>query len=802
MKKTLILLLLAAAQLIGAGLPTPEAYFGHRMGADRKLVSWDGVVSYFEKLEAGSDKIRVDTVGRSTGDLPFIAAIISAPETLGDLDRYRRIQERLADPRTTSPAEAEGLVAEGKSVVMITCSIHSTEVASTHTAIEFAHRLLTGDTPKIRAILENTIFILVPSLNPDGVEIVREWYEETLGTEFEGTSPPELYQKYLGHDNNRDWYIFSQQETRVAISQLHNVWHPQIVYDVHQQGVTASRMFLPPWMDPIDPNIDPILAQLCNMIGTGMAADLTSAGKKGVLINASYDFWTPARHYQAYHGGMRILSETASVKVATPVVVSPDEIPRTGRGYNPRESSWNYLEPWLGGKWTLRDIVDYQLIAWESCLFQAAARREDLLRSFYKIGQRAVSRTTPYAFLIPASQHDPGSARKMLDTLAFGMVDVEQATRAFEADGKRYPADTYVIRMKQPYSSFAKTLLERQDYPDLRQYPGGPPKRPYDVTAHTLPLLMGVETVEVEEPFEASLERVDEFEFSVGGRRAAAGGYEAANIESWKDVNRIWREGGSILRDQLTGDFYTSKLRNMDLEPLPKPRIGLYRSFVPSMDEGWTRWLLEQFGFEYESVQNPAILRGNLRRSLDVIVFPDQRTSTLRNGYRKGSMPERLTGGLNDRCVAALKAFVAEGGTLVFINGSTEFALQHLNVRARNVVKDVDSSDYYVPGSLLNVRLARHPLTFGLPREITIWSQQSPAFETGKPNGAKAVASYEQSGILASGWLLGEGYLSRRAALLEVPSGRGRIILFGMRPQYRAQSYQTAKLFFNALMRY
>jgi hypothetical protein len=220
------------------------------------------------------------------------------------------------------------------------------------------------------------------------------------------------------------------------------------------------------------------------------------------------------------------------------------------------------------------------------------------------------------------------------------------------------------------------------------------------------------------------------------------------------------------------------------------------------MDEGWTRWLLEQFGFDYASVGNAEILRGALRRNHDVIVFPEQRLSTLRNGYRKGSMPNRLTGGLNDRCVAALKAFVAEGGRLIFINGSTEFALRHLGVSAKNVVKDVDNSDYYVPGSLLNVRLARHPLTYGLPREITIWSQHSPAFEPNKPNGAKPVATYNQSGILESGWLLGEGYLSRKAALMEIPSGRGRVILFGMRPQYRAQSYQTAKLFFNALMTY
>ena len=273
---------------------------------------------------------------------------------------------------------------------MITCSIHSTEVASTSTAIEFAYKLLTENKPKFQAILQNTIFILVPSLNPDGVDMVTAWYRKTLGTSFEGTSPPDLYQKYVGHDNNRDWYIFSQVETRIAVSKLHNVWHPQIVYDVHQQGAYASRIFVPPWMDPIDPNVDPILMQLCNAIGAGMASDLTSAGRQGVAINALYDFWTPARHYQSYHGGMRILSESASARLATPIHVRPDEIGQMALGYNPRERSWNYLEPWAGGEWRVRDIIDDQLIAMESCLYQAAVRREDLLRSFYRVGKHAV----------------------------------------------------------------------------------------------------------------------------------------------------------------------------------------------------------------------------------------------------------------------------------------------------------------------------------------------------------------------------------------------------------------------------
>lgn len=790
-----------ACWLAQAAVPAPESHFGHKIGADRTVLDWDRVVSYFRALERGSDRIRVEELGKSTEGRPFIAAIIAAPATLRNLERYRWIQGKLADPRRTPEAEAEKLIQEGKAVVMITCSIHATEIASTHTAVEFAYRLLTEEKPRFRAILGNTIFLLVPSLNPDGLDLVARWYRKTLGTPYEGTSPPELYHKYVGHDNNRDWYIFSQAETKLTVSRLHNVWHPQIVYDVHQQSPYASRMFVPPWMDPIDPNIDPILAQECNLIGTGMAVDLTAAGKTGVVINASYDFWTPGRHYQAYHGGMRILSESASVRIASPITVKPEQISQSAPGYDPRQRSWNHLEPWLGGEWRLRNIIDYQLISFESVLYQAAIRRDDLLRNFYRIGRRAVERKSPWAFVIPAAQHDPGAARKLLETLAFGQVEIERAARSFEAGGRQYPPGSYVIRMQQPYSSWAKTLLERQNYPDLRVYPGGPPKRPYDVTAHTLPLLMGVEAAALDAPVPVELGKAEKFPVELNARRPPFGGLPASDTDSWRAVNRIWKSGGKVWRDIGAGDFFPEHTEFRNVREMPRPRIGLYKSFVPSMDEGWTRWLLEQFGFEYQSVRNGEILAGELKRKFDVIVFPDQAASTIANGYRQGAMPEEFIGGLGQKGAAALKQFLAEGGTLVFLNHSAEYATESLGVSVKNVVRSVSNREFYCPGSLLNATLDRNShLSYGLPEQIAIWSEGSPAWEVPEGSPARVVARYPQSGILASGWLLGEKYLAGKAALVDVPAGSGRVILFGMRPQYRGQSYQTFKLFFNSLL--
>jgi hypothetical protein len=790
-------LLVAGALLLStsvwAQIPTPESHFGHPMGVDRELLDWDKVVSYFQALSKTSDKVRFEELGKTAEGRPFVAATISSAATLKNLDHYKEIQAKLADPRRMTPAEPASLIAEGKTVVLITCSIHATEVASTHSAIQFVYNLLTQDTPKFRAILDNVIILLVPSQNPDGVDIVTRWYRKTLGTPYEGTPPPELYQKYVGHDNNRDWYIFSQPETRLTVSKLLNAWHPQIVYDVHQQGSYASRLFVPPWLNPIDPNVDATLAQEGNYLGLGMAADLTAAGKRGVVTNALYDFWTPSRHYMAYHAGIRILSEAASASLATPLTVRPDQIQTTGLGYNPRERSWNYLEPWEGGTWRIGDIVDYQLIAFESLLYQAAIRRVDLLRNFYEVGARAVARKSPYAFVIPRTQTDPGAARKMLELLSFGDVETERASDAFVAGGKRYPDGSYIIRMQQPYSSYAKTLLERQHYPDLRAYPGGPPQRPYDVTAQTLPLLMGVATDIVDAPFNATSKFTNTFEFEPQHALAAA------DSDSWAAVNKLWNGGKTVWRDIVTGDFLASAAPNA--AQLQRPRIALYKSYVPAIDEGWTRWLLENFGFAYQDILNPEIETGGLRQKFDTLVFPDQPATQIVSGFEAGTMPQEYTGGLNPKAAANLKVFAEQGGTLVFLNHSASYAVEHLHLDLRNVVAGLSNRDFYSPGSLLNVTLDAHdPLTLGLPENIAIWSEDSPAWEVASNSKNRVVARYVDDRVLASGWLLGESYLKNRAALIDVPVGQGRAVLFGFRPQYRAQSYQAFKLFFNALV--
>jgi hypothetical protein len=598
----------------------------------------------------------------------------------------------------------------------------------------------------------------VPSLNPDGVDIVKRWYDRTLGTPFEGTSPPELYHHYVGHDDNRDWYAFTQAETRLTVEKVHNAWHPQIVHDIHQQGAYGSRLFLPPYMKPVEPNVPRQLVEGYTELGRSMADNMLKAGFKGITWDSTYDAWTPARAYSHYHGGVRILSETASASLATPITVKPEQL-RSGEGYDARKAGPNFPAVWPGGEWRLRDITNYMTTAAFELLKHAARNREAWLRRFYSIGQEAVRPRRPgelYGFRILPSENSD----RLVRTLRFGGVEVEALAPAARGRRPRAPHNAEVfVRMEQPYGAFAKALLERQDYPNLLD-PSGHPVPPYDVTAHTLPLLMGVTVEPVYRPL-----------------RTRGGAPSFAGVEA-----------DPVL-----------------FPPDARPRVGLYKSHVPSMDEGWTRWVLEQYGTKYLSLRDAEVRQGNLRAKFDSIIIPDQSPRALLEGYRKGSMPEEFTGGLGKEGVQALREFVERGGTLVALNEASNFAIEQLSLPVRDVTADLKRTEFYCPGSILRTYLdTTHPLAKGLGRESVAWVEDSPVFEVKSDPLAlvrvKIVARYPDSGTpLLSGWLLGAERLRGKAALVEAGLGEGRVYLFGFRPQYRAQSLATYPLLFNAI---
>jgi hypothetical protein len=496
----------AAPAPVQERVPAPEAHLGHRVGADFSLASWTQVVDYLRGLDAASPRVLVRELGRSTEGRPFLVVEISSAENLRARDRLQALSRAVADPRRITDEAAT--LRDAKVVVALACGLHSSEVAASQMALELAHGLATAEDAATRDVLDRCVIVLFPSQNPDGNDKVRDWYRASLGTPWEGGRMPWLYHVHAGHDNNRDWFMLNLPETRLVSRELYFGWAPTIYYDLHQMGNEGARFFVPPFHDPINPNLHPIINQGLQIIGGHMSADLLAAGRTGVVTGAIYDNWwaggnrtTPQRH-----NVFALLTEAASANVASPVFQRKEALSGHRRGLPDYGPAVNFPAPWPGGWWRLRDIVEYQLSSCRS-LFTLAARYQDwFLRNQVAMGREQVQlgqRGAPFAWLVPEVQRDPGVAQHLLRVLARTGIEVQVAAAPFTADGVEWPAGTRVLLAAQPFRPHLKDLMERQVYPDRLQWPGGPPEAPYDMAGWTLPLQMGVEAVTVVAPFEA-----------------------------------------------------------------------------------------------------------------------------------------------------------------------------------------------------------------------------------------------------------------------------------------------------------
>ncbi|UCC84316.1 MAG: peptidase M14 [Gemmatimonadota bacterium] len=818
-------------------LVAPEDYLGHRVGADFKLADWEKITGYLELLGSASAAVRLDTLGLTTQDRLFILATVTAPENMARLEEIRLNQAKLADPRRLAEGELESLLASQPAVVLISNNIHATEIASSQGVMELAYKLATD--PNLSAMLEDVVVLLIPSVNPDGQQMVSDWYERTLGTPYEGGRMPWLYHYYVGHDNNRDFYMLTQVETQLLTDLLYQEWFPEVVYDVHQMGGSGARFFVPPFDNPANPNIDPLLVRMISLYGLQISTDLEAAGKSGVVNASRFDLWWHGglRTAPARHNTIGILSESASARLASPIFLEPGQVRQPQHGIN-------FPNPWPGGWWHIRDIIDYQLIAAQAVIGLAARERPVLIGNFVELGRRAVSAgrdEPPFAYVIPADQRDMGSAAAMLEVLRRGAVEIHRANAPFEADGLAYAAGSWVVLMEQPYRAHAKDLLERQAYPDLRVFPGGPPDTPYDAAGWTLPLQMGVEAVEVLRPFDADLQMLtEEIQPPAGSvtgsgrafivanttnaanlavhRVLAAGGSVAFLSEAAQAGDRLWPVGSAVFQgadargilenlareEGLSARAFSGVVAGYQVDQL---RVGLYQPWTASMDEGWTRWVFDGWDLPYRTLHDAEIRAGDLRARYDVIVLPDVSANSIVEGRRPGTVPSEYAGGLGDAGTAAIRAFVRAGGTLVCIDSSSEFAIEQLGLPIEDVRptgSEQRSGDaFYAPGSILAIEIdPDHPVGYGMPEGTIAYYSHSPLFvvEEGARNVA-VVARYPEAGQLLSGYALHPEYLSGKAALVEAGYGSGRVVLFGFRPQYRGQSHETFKILFNAIYR-
>jgi hypothetical protein len=823
----------AAAQTV----PTPASVLGHTPGDDFYLANYDESRAYFHKLADSSDRIKLFTVGKTTRGLDIEIAVISSPENLAQLDKYKDISRRLTQARGLDDAAAKALAREGKAIVHIDGGMHSDEVAGGQHSILLAYRLVSsqGD-PEVDAILHNVILVLYPTMNPDGQNEVVAWYRKNLGTKYEVSDLPDLYQEYVGHDNNRDGYmnnmLESQELTRAELD-----WNPEVFYCQHQTAPFPARIFIPPFVEPISSNINPILARWLNVYGVNMAAYLDEHQMPGAINRVGFDNWYPG--FQDFTGIFRntisFFTETALYAYGTPHFYTVDDFPKD---YKSLASQVFYSSPWEGGWWRLKDAVDYMVGASMSVLDMSAKSREELLYNKYQAGRDNIERfqkNPPYAYVIPTEQNDLPTAATLVHKLMINGIEVSQAANPFMANGRSYPAGSWVVLMDQPYAGLVKEIFEVQKYPDLRETPNGPPLRPYDVGGWTLPIQMGVDVDAVLMPVSAeqraNLKPLAEFAPPAGHIEGAGPVYlisHKAN-NSFKAINAVLASGGQVsftAKSAAPWDAGTIVVSGIGREKLAeianknslvvesaakapqetistkKPRVGLYRPWEPSIDEGWTRWILEEYGFAPITLRNGDIQASHLLDRFDTIILPDERPASMLNGFAPGSISGEYVGGIGAAGIEALRQFVQSGGTLIAFNHASLFAIDSFGLPVTNVLAGLKEEEFYCAGSLLRVEIhdPAQPSLWGMPRDPAVMFERGPAFAP-KPNFRGAiVASYtEDANPLASGYLLHPERIEGKAAAIEVAYGDGRVYLFGFKPQWRGQSHGTYKLIFNAI---
>ena len=846
-------------------ITSPEAFFGFQLGSDRKMARWDKIVDYFRLLAEQSAKVQVIDMGPSTEENPFLFVVISSPENLANLAHFREVNAQIKDPRGVSEEVINSLIGEGKAIILQSMGLHATEIGSTQMVSELAYDQITRTDEEATRILDNVISLMVPCFNPDGQIMVTDWYNKYVGTEYEGSTPPWLYHKYAGHDNNRDAFMFNLVESQYMADIMYREWQPHAYQDHHEMGCYGARLWICPYSEPLHPHGDPLVWREISWYGAHMAYKLEEAGKTGVLNASLFPAWSHLGfHWMGnYHNIASMLTESAHAKLATPMYIHKsqlkgeddrkqllDEGGNTLRAFPHYKPQTNFPHPWEGGWWRVRDIIEQQKISAWGLLDMAARNKDTILRNAYLKAKRQTAigaSGTPVAYLIRPDQHDPLTVVATVNKLLVQGIDIQKAAQAFTANGSSYPAGTYCIPLNQPKMGVIKTLLGRTLYPDdaWTRQPDGTPQRPYDTTTDTMAEFMGVDAVPMQGNIEGRFEAMTAPEPLTGeviGTSQVGYIFDGRLNDSFKVLNWLFNQGVEVTRLHETvsvGDetfpagafvaaagaenllteiaqdygvtFYAleGKLETKQSE-VRRARIGMYqRYWGGNMDEGWTRLVLEQYGFPYQTLRDAEIKAGNLNKHIDVLILPDDSADMtigdkMEDRLRENPVPSEYQSGIGEEGIDAIKEFVQAGGTLITLNQACNFAIEKLDLPVQNVVAGKSAKDFYCPGSTLHANIdTNHRLTYGMPDEGLIFFWSGPTFRV-RPSFSnercEILVQYPERDILQSGWLVGEEQIAGTAGMIAVEFGEGSVVLFGFRPQHRAQTHGTFKLFFNALI--
>ncbi len=894
-----------------ATVPSPGKVLGHLVGAPDELSRTAQIYDYYRRLAQATDRVRVETIGTSEEGREILLVQVSDAANLKDLDRYKSITSRLADPRRTSREAARGLASEGKVFYYLTGGIHSTETGSPEMLMELAYRLAVSEKPEIQAIRENAVVLITPVVEVDGRDRVVDWYYRNVrGKDLpyeelsEFLSPP-YWGHYALHDNNRDGMQRALALSR-AVDDAFWTYHPQVMHDLHE---SIPLLYVMTGYGPYNSAIDPVAINEWTELAHHDAGALAAQGLPGVWVWGFFDGWWPGYMLSVanLHNSTGRFYETFGNASAGTYERKLDKARFAGHPVT--EVQW--YRPWPPKKklrWSLRNNTNYMEAGVLSSLSYAALHRQELLFDFWVKGDRSLTKgrtEAPYAWIFPAEQRDAGRLAYLVNQLRAQHVEVQRLTQPAHFGGKSYPAGSYVVRTDQPYGSAAKTLLEVQKFPEDE------PNTPYDDVGWTWPLLYGVEGSRIDDkkifnPADAAMEAVGE-DVTPRGRvegagdafllrdtgqnaflraRLLLGSHQVDAAEAPFEVRGVTYPAGSwIVQAPRSAVEEVAAATGLDFTAAPAgalpevhrhlvdlPRLAVLHTWTDTQDAGWVRYTLDQEKVPYTLIAPEDLRRGGLAERFDVILFPNANGdfAGLVQGIdpRFGPLPYTktpefpsqgipdaspdITGGMGFLGLQHLQEFVEGGGVLVTLGNAGTLAVD--GGLLRRVTRA--SGTFNTPGSELQAKVLKplHPIVYGYGEfpaifrgNGPIWdvrdedrgfavlqfgtkevpareeekgekgsaaaakasgdfevedadAQPKPAAPAARPSEPLPTPTKEKRDLLLSGFVKGKDAVDGKPAILDLPVGKGRVILFAFNPLHRYLNHADFRFVYNVIL--
>ncbi|MEE4287254.1 MAG: M14 family zinc carboxypeptidase [Mariniphaga sp.] len=847
---------------INAQIPTPKEHFGFTPGDDRMLFLYEDMMDYMKKLDEASAMVHIEKIGQSEMGRPMYIVFVSSEENIRNLESLRQINRQLALDEIPAGSNREELFEKGKVFFLSTLSMHASEVGPAQAFPLVVYELISGTDPRRELILENTVAMFIPH-NPDGMNMIVEHYNKHKGSALETSSMPGVYHKYVGHNINRDFVTLSQSENQAVAETYSTKWFPQAMIERHQMGSTGPRFYISPPHDPIAENVDAGIWNWMRIYGSRSLKQMTEKGLKSVSVNYLFDdYWPGATTTGIWKGIIGMLSEAASVQIATPIFIEPNELRTTGKGLGSYDISINMPEPWEGGWWRLSDILSYEMENNLANLHTSAIHKNEILQFRNDVTRREIKRgkeEAPFYYILPQNQRDLSEMVDLVNLLHRHGVTSYQLGEDIVWNDRNLKTGDVIVPLSQPYRAFIKEVLEKQKFPARYYSEGGELIQPYDITSWSLPLHKGVIAVEINTPFpelatklnpvkipfslktevkensgwalfssmnnesykaafialgeKLDVERTSEA-FSLNGKIYPAGSFLVPVNEKFSEVNKKISVSPVFLNEKPKAETVTLKL----------PKVGVVETWQHDMDGGWTRYLFDQYQIPYIVLRPENLQTANLQRDFDVLIFTDKSKSIFMTGKSEragkavpSNYPPEYAKGMEKKGFDNLMKFVNNGGKIMAWGPATELFLGTISIGEKDdenkeefmlpvsdIGKNLSSQGLYVPGSLLRLNFRNdHPLAWGMPEECGVFHRGTPVFRTSIPGldmDRRVVAAFPEDEILMSGFAQKEELLKREAALIWVKKGKGQIILSSFNPQFRASTPVTFKLLFNAVL--